>query len=647
MLIVDQLRRGDPPLRFLALGVLLGLGVLALGLFYVQVLSARRFKESQVSQSFRTVRMPAIRGRVLDNQSVPLADNRPVYTVNLYLEELRPGFQTAYSQAIRGLKLSVAERAALGRQTRYAVVSNLIQQVAAVLRQPVELSPDKFREHYEQRLALPLPVCSDLSPEQVARFVEQAAGLPGLELEVQPVRSYPHGPTAAHVLGYLRRNDRPEEEDLLTRYSLPDYAGAAGIEAVFDLSLRGRPGVKSVLVNNLGYRQSENTWVTSEPGQDVHLTLNLELQRAAEAALRSGGNAVRGAIVLMDVHSGDLLAMVSSPAIEPGRFIPRLRPQDWAAYQDEVLLPLVNRATAGAYMPGSIFKIVVSLAALQAGILDPARVYHSPGYYQLGKSGRGRIIRDTANGGQPTSFDFRRAFKLSSNAYFIHYGLLTGLDDLVALGERLHLGEKTGIPVGQESPGIFPTAEWRDHELEGHWFEGDTANLSIGQGKIAVTPIQMAVMTAAVANGGKVLWPRLVARVEPQDPGRRHEGINLASGRVRNELGIAAAHLRRVRDAMVADTEDEDGTGNRARIEGFKMGAKTGTAQVDRFNPRRKDHITWFVSFAPAEQPTHALVVMIESGVSGGETCAPIARQVWLAVRNQRSVATASLATLR
>jgi len=459
MFLADLLKKGDHQLRLLVIGVLAGLLILAVGLFHVQVVSGQSYRASQVNQSFRTVRLPAVRGGIYDINGVPLAMNRPAYNVNLYLEELRTHFQETYRQRKGGQRLPAAVGAELGRQIRYEVVSNLVAQTAVALQKPLELEPRFFHRHYNERLALPLTIAADLSLSEVARFVELASGLPGLALEVQPVRTYPQGHLAAHTLGNLRRDDHPADEDFLPRYSLPDFKGVGGIEGAFDDSLRGRPGVKSVLVNNLGYRQAETVWEPAEAGNNIHLTLDVRVQRTAEAALRGLGPNTRGAVVVMDVRSGDLLALASVPAFDPNDFVPRITHDKWNLLMDPDLAPQLNRTTAGIYAPGSIFKIVIALAALESGVVEPERVYHSPGYYLLGSGPRARKIKDTARAGQPASFNFKDAFKLSSNAYFVHYGLLTGLDDIVAIGQRLHLGEKTGLPLpaGQESAGDFPT----------------------------------------------------------------------------------------------------------------------------------------------------------------------------------------------
>ncbi|MCL4180927.1 MAG: hypothetical protein KJ072_24665 [Verrucomicrobia bacterium] len=630
MLIVDQLRSKDPTLRVVTIAILAGLAVLAAGLFHVQVLSARKFKASQVSQSFRTVRIPAIRGQILDRNRMALADNRPAYQVNLYLEELRPYFQSTYAKATAGKRYSGPERLRLGQLARYHVVSNLVHAVGSTLDQGLTLSEDDFRTHYEQRRALPLPVATDLEQEKLARFLEQSATLPGTDLEAQPARIYPFGPTAAHVVGYLRRDDRYREEDGEFHYRLPDFSGIVGIERVFDPELRGQPGMKSVLVNSLGYRQSESIWTPADPGENVVLTIDLALQQAAERALQSAGPYTRGAVIVMDVRNGDLLALVSAPAFDPNQFFPRIRQDDWARLNDPVMLPLVNRATAGAYAPGSIFKIVVGLAGLEAGTIHPEERYVSPGYYQLGQPPRGRRVRDLAEGGRPAEFDFKKALKLSSNAYFIHHGMILGPDKLLALCQRLHLGERTGLPIGQEVGGTLPSREWQAARLPG-WHDGDTANLCIGQGYLGVTPIQMAVMTAAIANGGTVFWPRLVSRIEPRHPGSDDPARSFPAGRVRNRLGASRANLEIVHRAMLADVEDADGTGRRSAVPGMRVCGKTGTAQITK-GRQVVDHTTWFVSFAPYGEPRYAVVVMVESGAGGGETCAPIARQVYEAI---------------
>lgn len=627
MLIFDQLKKSDPALRALSVGVLMGMGVLLTGLWFVQIVMSKRYQANLENQSFRTVRVPAIRGKILDRNGLLLAENRPSYSVNLYLEEMRGLFQEEYRRLRPNRRLTKAEVESLGRLSRYQVVSNYVRYVSTTVKQKIDLDEARFHRHYYERLALPLPLLDSLSPQQVAAFWEKPTALPGLDLEIQATRSYPHGATAAHLVGYLQRHDSAASDaDASFNYRLPDFKGVVGIEGVFDENLRGSAGVKSVLVNNLGYRQSESIWAAAEPGDNVFLTIDLPIQSAAEKALRSvAGPNTRGAVVVMNPGNGDVLAMVSSPAFDPNGF-PGVSHEEFARLNDPKLRPLFNRATQGFYPAGSIFKIITALAALDAGAIDPKEVFNNVGFYRLG--GQSRPIHDTA---PPGDYNFHRAFIRSSNSYFIHYGLKAGVHRILELGQRFHLGERTGIPTLQENGGYLPDPK----QIRGNWFDGDTANLCIGQGKVAVNPLQMAVMTSAIANGGKVFWPRLVDRIEPQDLDNDGSVGRFPAGRLRNELGVQPRHLEVVREAMVADVNDEEGTGERAAVRGMVIGGKTGTAEL-KHGRAVVDKISWFVSFGSTsakEAPRYVVVAMVESGGSGGKTCAPVARQVYEAIQ--------------
>ena len=634
MLVVDQLKKNDPQLRVVAWVVVSGLFVLLAGLWYVQVVSSGRYQENQKNQSFRTVRLPALRGKILDRNGAELAENQPSYNLSLYLEDhaLRAQIQKQFQTTKAGRKLTRAASSELGRATRYLVVSNAVQELSRLLQQPITLEEARFQTHYEQSLALPLPVVKGLNALQIARFQENSSNPPGLDLEIQPLRVYPRGAAAAHVIGYLKRNeDSAEEEDAFFNYRLPDYTGISGIEAMFNEQLRGRAGAKSVLVNNLGYRQSENVWTPVEAGQNVFLTIDLAVQKAADQALaevRTRHARTLGAAVVLDVRNGDVLALASSPTFDPNQYIRGLTHPEWAVLSDPEQRPLLNRAVYGGFPPGSIFKMVVGLAALEAGF-NPTNVFRSPGYAMVGN----RHIADTAPAGD---YDFRRAFKLSSNTYFIDCGLGTGVDKILAMGQRLHFGERTGVPLRQDSPAILPTREWQRENMTA-WRDGDTANLCIGQGEVLVTPLQVAVMTAAVANGGKVLWPRLVEKVQAQELVETAVVKAASPAQVRDELPVSARTLEIMRAAMLADVEDNDGTGRSAAVPGFRVCGKTGTAQLMKGRVV-VDHVTWFASFAPYENPRYAVVVMVESGSSGGGTCAPAARKIYEALQKREKV---------
>lgn len=649
MFIFDQLKKGDPALRAIAAGVGAGLAVLLAGLWYVQVVSSGKFRADLQEQSLRIVRVPAIRGKILDRNGTLLAANRPTYNVNLYLEEFRRHFRYEYTNGVlreykeqHSGRLSRATDEALQRTARYRVVSNLVLQVSGLVHEPQFLDEKDFTDHYNHLRSLPFPVIRDLSAQQVALFVERSPRLSSLALEVQPLRAYPWTNTAAHLLGYLTRENRPpDEEEISFQFRLPDYVGAMGVEREFDQQLRGRPGVKSVLVNNLQYRQAEEILAPPEPGQNIVLTVDLPLQRATERALRTAGPRTRGAVVVLDCQTGDVLAMASEPSFDPNLFIPQISKEEMDKLRDEELRPFFNRATYGTYPIGSIFKIVVALAGLESGLLKTNDLVEGKLRYQI--NGRGQAWRCTA---PADTYDFNRAFYLSCNCYFIDRGLHIGFERVVDMGRRLGLGIRTGLNTRQEAGGYFPYPAEKVKRDGSRWMAGDTANLCIGQGELLVTPLQVAVLTAAVANGGKVLEPRLVDRLEPQDPAQGGDVVRFASAQIRRELKLDPRNLEIVREAMRLDVEHWDpqhgrhGTGRAAAVPGLRICGKTGTAQLI---PGRhvKDQVTWFASFAPFEHPRYVVVVVVESGESGGATCAPVARHVYEAIlkREQRGPA--------
>jgi len=672
MLVVDELKKNEPHLRLVAVGLAVGLCILLAGLWWVQVVSSREYQSHLETQAYRTIRLPAVRGKILDREGRVLAENQPRYNLSLYLDDLHQPFDKAYGELLKaaramqkqniasaekrlGRSLSKAERKqfafkpeqlqALREASRVRVANGIVAQVSQKIGQPLTFNPVLFNRHYATRLALPFPVLKNLDVAQIARFQENFSGSLGADLELQSVRSYPLGDTAAHLLGYLQHDDRSDEgEESFFNYRLPDFRGAVGVEYGFDDELRGRAGAESLLVNSQGYRQSENIWSQPEPGQNVVLTVDLDLQRAAEASIaKHHGVDARAAVVVMDVRNGDVLAMASSPTVNPFFFTGGLSPQDMqreaARRADVKLRPEINRATQENYAPGSIFKVIIGLAALEAG-LNPEKFYDVQA--DPTRSGKGcvyigrRKIDDTA---PPGEYNFKRALERSSNSYFIQTGLQAGADRIVALIEKFHLGEKFDLPTRQETGGNVPTPE-RIHE---GWSAGDTANMCIGQGEVSVTPLQMAVVYSTIANGGTVFWPRLVSRIEPQDPTSREVATNLPSALVRDRIGVSARSIKVLHNAMLAETEDEEGTGKAAVVPGLRICGKTGTAQVTDERNRVVDHTTWFASFAPFEKPHYAVVVMVEGGTSGGGSCAPVAHDIYETILEKEKSGTRKL----
>jgi len=660
MLVFDQLKKNDASLRMVAVVLAAGLGILLVGLWWVQVVSAREFQSHLDTQQFRTIRLPAVRGKILDREGRVLAENQPRYNLSLYLDDFRRPFYYAYTnlfsaaRKVQKQNIAAAEKK-LGRSLKRAelkefrmpaeqleqlwqsarcqVVGDTLAQLAQKLGQPVPFNAKNFNLHYARQRALPYPALKNLDVRQIARFEEKYSASVGADLELESVRSYPNGTTAGHLLGYVLRDDNSKEgEDARAfNYYMPDFLGQVGVEAGFDALMRGRPGEESVLVNSLGYRMSKTVDAEPEPGDNVVLTLDLDLQRVAEDSLRThqGANA-RGAVVVMDVRNGDVLAMVSSPA-----FNPVYSENDPARMTDETLRPAINRATQENYAPGSIFKVVVGLAALEAG-LNPEKPYTvepNPEDPQHGCIYVGRLKKkDTA---PPGIYNFKRAIERSSNSYFIQIGLPDGMiDRIVTLAQKFHFGEKASLPTRQETPGDLPTLERVHHS----WRDGDTANLCIGQGELAVTPLQMAVAYSAIANGGTVYWPRLVSHIVPPDPASRQAVRSYPVASVRDRIGVSSRSLRILHNAMLGETEDVEGTGKAAVVgPEMRICGKTGTAQVQDSTNQLIGYNFWFSSFAPFEHPRYAVVVLVQSQGkgSGGLICAPIAHDIYEAILNK------------
>jgi len=658
MLIFDQLNKGERPLRLMTWAVLLGLLVLVVGLWRVQILQGQAYRERQQVQSFRTVRVPAVRGRILDRDGRVLADTRPRYRLDFYLDELTPLFAAEHTRLRRdelqargqlteakpGFLARVMARFRRGgprtgitvdqneffrRQARYNVVSNLISDISARMNTNLMPREETLYRHWYRHRYLPFPLLDNLTPTQIAVLTEQGWNYPGIQLERVPTRIYPEGSTAAHIVGHVTRQDEPDPDEPEYDYRLSDYRGRKGLEFAFDRQLRGEPGVKSILVNSLNYRVGELMLAESRTGNAVVTTLDFALQRECERSLGQVSGEERGAVVVVDCRNGDVLALASAPTFDPNVFIPRLSVEEHHRLLDPVLRPMINRVTDEIYAPGSTFKVFTALALMENGVplaeefeVLPDPVHVGRGAYWLGN----RKIEDLA---APGHYDFRRAFIKSSNSYFIDHGLRLGMKRFLDFGHLFKFGERTGLNVGRDEAGLFPhfgeTLESNGQTWDAR-NRGVLADATIGQ-QISLTPLQLAIAYAAVANGGTLYWPRLVDRIEPGELLSDQAAENIRPGQVRSQLAFRRENLERLHAAMRDDVADPAGTGREARVPGFAVCGKTGTAEIK--GAGRRDKVTWFASFGPYEAPRYAVIVMVESGRSGGGTCAPVARRIY------------------
>ena len=556
-------------------------------LWYLQVLEGGRFLDASDKNRLRIRPIAAPRGILFDRHGVPLVDNRPAFTLSLIPREL------PREAAVRD--------AVLGR-------------VAALLRIPypelqdavARLQPDSF---------LPVRVRRGLTLEDVAKIEEWKLELPGVITEVEPQRVYPTSRFAAHLLGYVREAN--DDQLRQGRYRRGEMVGQNGLERLLDDYLRGKDGGERIEVDAMGRAVRMIQQSEPHPGAQVVTTVDRRVQEAAERAME--GRA--GAVVVMDPRSGDVLAMVSTPAYEIDRFTGTIDRAAWLRVVQDPNFPLLNRTIQSQYAPGSVFKILVAAAGLQEGSLTPLDRVHCTGEFHLGAW----TFKDWKTEGHGV-MDLHRAIAQSCDVFFYNAGLKVGGSTIARYATAFGFGGPTGIELPGEKLGLIPhPAERRERRA---WTAGDTVNMSIGQGAVLVTPMQVARFMGAVANGG-VLWrPRLVQRVERPERGVVYSDPGKVNGHV--ELSpVVWEYLRRSLWAVV----NEGGTGAAARIPGLEIAGKTGTAQIIAKSKSSlgQDH-AWFVAFAPVKEPEVVVVVLVERGGHGGDVAAPIARRILQAI---------------
>lgn len=583
MLPSKQLRdRRLPAYHVVAGAVLAGFGIVLAGLVFLQLFRGQHYAELARENRVRPEVLRAPRGAIYDRNGELLADSAPCFGI-----VFQP-FPAESTERVR-------ETASLDWLARVAA---LIGVDSAEVRRQVELANRTGQSAVLLREA----------PFAVRAAVEELrVELPGIEVQVEPLRNYPHGSLAAHLLGYAGEINRAELDTLeAAGYRSGDLIGRTGVERRYEDHLRGRDGVEYVVVNARGRRVStlsESGARLPEPGQDLTLTLDLKVQRALEEAM---ADVARGAAVALDPRDGGILALVSRPAYDPNEFSHGLSRARWRELSGGGANPLLNRAIQGVYPPGSTFKIVTMSAALLHGLARPdTRLAPCGGGMYYG----GRRFACWEHRGHG-SLDLIGALQHSCDVYFYQLGLRLGLADLGQTARAFGLGARTGVDLPQEARGLIPNAAYYDRRWgAGRWRSGLLLNLAIGQGELLLTPLQMALVAAEAANQGRPLRPHLVARVGRDRIFRPERPV---------QPGFAAdpAIWGPVREAM--ELAVSAGTGGAARVPGVRVAGKTGTAQ----NPHGEDHAL-FVCFAPVDSPVVAVAVVVENAGHGGSVAAP------------------------
>lgn len=568
--------------------VLLVLGVLGVRLWQLQVGDGVRFRDLSEKNRVRLKRVHPPRGLMLDREGRVVADNRPSFDV-----------------------LFVPEDAA-DRETTLQNLAGYVPPAAWLLnggspkRSPLE----------------GLVVARDVTWETLANVEAHQFDLPGVTISARLKRFYSDAAlTAAHLLGYVGEISPTELADS-DEYRRGDIVGKRGLEKSWEHLLRGRAGAQQVEVDAAGRELRILDKVKAHAGHDVSLTLDLRLQQRAEQAM---GDA-EGALVVLDVRTGAVLASVSRPTFDPNLFSRGILPDQWRALLDNPLKPLTNRVLQGGYPPGSTLKPMMALAALEAGVVTPdTHVYCSGGLKAGGRTfgcwmrrGHGRM-------------DLKQAIVQSCDVYFYRLGERLGIDTAAEYARRFWLGRDLGLSL-ESVRGLFPDPAWKRRRFDEPWYRGETFNVAIGQGSVVTTPLHMAVATAAIANGGVVYRPAFVQHAIDQDGVVVHR----QTPEVLTRLNVAEANLSVVRDAMREVVNGVKGTGRAAQLPDIAVAGKTGTAQVvggvldqNESVPRHHRDHAWFIAYAPADQPEIAVACLIEhAGKGGGAVAAPVVRQV-------------------
>jgi penicillin-binding protein 2 len=568
--------------------------ILLVRLAYFQIWSGEAYRNLSENNRIRVTEIHAPRGRILDGNNEILVDNRPCFDVTVIPEEVQDYASLEETLA----KLSPLPPEALGEKL-------------AAIRRGVP-----FRSYV---------LWKDASWETAAYLEANRLRMPGVMIQVTQARDYLVEDLFAHSIGYMGEISQRELERARRRdYRIGDWIGKVGIEKYWEEQLRGKKGGLQVEADARGRQISLVKRKEPTPGKNLVLSLRKRLQQRARQAFGDG----TGVAIAADPRDGRVLCYLNLPSFDPNSFVGGISRDEWDSLRLNPFHPLTNRGIQGLYPPGSVFKIVVAIAGLEEGLITPQDRVFCNGRHRLGT----RDFRCWKKAGHG-SMDLHEALVQSCDVYFYQLGQRLGIERIQAYARQFGLGQRTGIGLGGEKTGLVPSPEWKRKRFGEPWYEGETLVVSIGQGALLVTPIQVVSMLGAVTNGGTLFAPRLVEKIESAEGKVSVESAVARDAPVRFSERTAEIVLNALRDVVAS----EKGTGKRARLEGIEVAGKTGTAQVVRMDDQRteedeiplkqRDH-AWFACYAPAESPEIVVVVLVEHGGHGGETAAPIAREI-------------------
>lgn len=585
--LVDAKRR----IMLLSLGAGIIFLVLLLRFWHLQVLDSDEYRERSESNRLRFVPVAASRGTIIDRNGVVLVRNQPSFSLAVVPQEVKE-------------------------------LGPLLDRLSRLLGLDRQEMEERWNKGKGRAKYYPVVVASNITRDQVEIIEENRLWLPGVEIEMKPVREYSGGTLAAHLLGHIGEISEDElKVDTYTEYHLGDYIGKNGLEKTWEPELHGKDGGRELEVNARGRVLRTMSELSPSVGNSIVLTIDSRLQQSAESAFGSQA----GAAVVLDVHTGEVLAMVSNPEFDPALFSGRMPPDIWKGYLEDKRRPLENKALTGQYPPGSTFKIITALSGLENGVVDANTTVVCNGAYSVANS-TFKCWNKRGHG----ATNLKKSLRESCDVYYYKLGERLGIDRLTATAKKFMLGAPMGIGVAGEKGGLIPTPEWKQKRHGKPWYLGDTIPAAIGQGYVLMTPIQLASMIATVANEGTVYRPQLVKRlVTPEGA-----VIKELPPEVLGRTGISPHHYRLVKQGLYAVVNEPGGTGAAARVGGVRVAGKTGTSQVVKLRTgkgaipyQHRDHAL-FVAFAPFDNPEIAVAVVVEHGEHGGSAAAPIAGRI-------------------
>ncbi len=621
-------------LHLLTLAMLCGFGLLVYRLWSLQIDRHEEFVNKVPEARQQRARIPGVRGEIKDRNGVVLATNKAGFEVQVNLRDV-------YDEYVRQCKIKKMDiptvdfeflDRGLPRKREEADIVTMFQELIVSRLNEMGLAAEfnaeqDLRVHYRSfGGAIPWVYRDNLTFAELSHFAEHNLALPGVTVAARGSRVYPLGSLACHLMGYVRMPDdqrvSPEERKGWDYY-VPDEYGGAGVEKSFDSHLRGKPGVRVMQLNERGRPVGEVSYEEPRKGDDVYLTLDARIQFIAERALIDG-KIGRGSVVVVSPQNGEVLAMASVPNYDPNRFIPSIKQADWNELLGNHTVPLLNRSIR-SFVPGSTYKVPIALAGCLAKI--QGHHFNCSGSVTYGTKAMQCWIQ-RQSGGSHGSLGLSDALMRSCNCFFYQYGNTAGIDNITRVGKMLGLGERTGIELEEDDGGILPNPDWlRQASPRERWSNGHTANVSIGQGSVLASPLQMACVTAAVASG-KSWKPHLLKKVMEGD-----HPVFEKQPEMRADLAqhFPAKDLETVRNGMWKVVNAQGGTARAARIEGVEVAGKTGTAQNRRRDERNvpvEDNHTLFISFAPYVNAKYAVCILVQGGKSGGGCAAPVAQRV-------------------